>query len=425
VAHNFHQVGIVVKKIFCTVYEPLENRRRHNGKLRLKRKYSGDNLFTGKFDEYQPFQGGSTFSVSLNFCLCLGATTPNFSYRLRDDIFKMDMWTAAEKCLFTDVEFVVQKSYRVAAHRCLVALRSPVLAAICRNQSPLVDVYIDDVRPDIFQQLLYFIYTGQLLQACDHQLLWIAAEKYQVETLKELCRNAEPIQHPNDLLRFLKTIPLEQVDTTKRDVTMEYPLLLEGIILEFNCTWRPASELLPRKWNLRTDDQISFTATVKRFWKESSRVMELRFDSNRLNNQLLPVDVNCFINSSDQSLSLKHDANQSTGFRSSQRFANTFLNLENCSHRPIRLTFYVHVRCCVDHFNYQFFDSLMETQLWAAARDRVLTDVEFIVGEEVIAAHRPIIAARCPILASRIAAADYQVDPSESVDTSNWYIGIH
>ena len=67
----------------------------------------------------------------------------------------------------------------------------------------------------------------------------------------------------------------------------------------------------------------------------------------------------------------------------------------------------------------------METQLWAAARDRVLTDVEFIVGEEVIAAHRPIIAARCPILASRIAAADYQVDPSESVDTSNWYIGIH
>ena len=37
---------------------------------------------------------------------------------------------------------------------------------------------------------------------------------------------------------------------------MEYPLLLEGIILEFNCTWRPASELLPRKWNLRTDDQV-------------------------------------------------------------------------------------------------------------------------------------------------------------------------
>lgn len=126
------------------------------------------------------------------------------------------MWTAVEKRLFTDVEFIVQKSYRVAGHRCLVALRSPVLAAIFRSHSQLVDVYIDDVRPDIFHQLLYFIYTGQLLQACDHQLLWIAAEKYQVDTLKELCRNAEPIQHPDNILRFVKTVPLEQMDSRKR-----------------------------------------------------------------------------------------------------------------------------------------------------------------------------------------------------------------
>ena len=37
---------------------------------------------------------------------------------------------------------------------------------------------------------------------------------------------------------------------------MEYPLLLEGIILEYNCTWRPALEHLPRKWNLRIGDQV-------------------------------------------------------------------------------------------------------------------------------------------------------------------------
>lgn len=66
----------------------------------------------------------------------------------------------------------------------------------------------------------------------------------------------------------------------------------------------------------------------------------------------------------------------------------------------------------------------MEDQLWGATRDRVFTDVEFIIGEEIMAAHRPIIAARCPILAATIDAADQPVDPSEQVDTSNRLITI-
>ena len=160
------------------------------------------------------------------------------------------------------------------------------------------------------------------------------------------------------------------------------------------------------------DDRISFTATVKKFWKESSRVIELRLNGSRLHGQLFPVDVDCFINTSVQSVSLKRDERSSIDFRSSYQFANSFLNLnlENHSQQPVRLTFYVQVGSFTKDFNHQFFDSLMTDQLWAAARDRLFTDVEFLVAGEVIAAHRAIVTARCPVLGARIDAINLEKD---------------
>ena len=152
--------------------------------------------------------------MTLSFRVCLGPTTSHFCYQLRDNLLKDQLWTAAEQRLHTDVEFIVQKTRRMAAHRCVVAVRSPVLAALCGA----IEVYVDDVPADVFQHVLYFLYTGELpdTAACDHQGLWRAADKYQIDTLKELCGNGEFVHLPTDLFSFMKAIPLQQTCTRKR-----------------------------------------------------------------------------------------------------------------------------------------------------------------------------------------------------------------
>ena len=79
-----------------------------------------------------------------------------------------------------------------------------------------------------------------------------------------------------------------------------------------------------------------------------------------------------------------------------QIFKNGFYNLT----QPNDITFHVKLSSSFVDFSYQLVDTTWAQQLWAAAQNKQLTDVEFVVGGKSFAAHRFIISYRSPVFAA-------------------------
>lgn len=92
-----------------------------------------------------------------------------------------------------DVQFQFKNGQSVGAHVLILSAGSPVFAAMF--QSGLVEaqtrkVYIVDIEMEVFRQLLICLYTGRAPKLTDKAmtpLLFQAADKYGVETLKNEC----------------------------------------------------------------------------------------------------------------------------------------------------------------------------------------------------------------------------------------------
>ncbi|CAL4934568.1 unnamed protein product [Urochloa decumbens] len=103
-----------------------------------------------------------------------------------------------------DVVFDVA-GQRFAAHRCVLAARSPVFSAelfgVMKESNTGGVVRIDDMEAQVFKALLYFVYTdlfpemaseegeGELDEDVLSQHLLVAADRYNLERLKLLCEN--------------------------------------------------------------------------------------------------------------------------------------------------------------------------------------------------------------------------------------------
>ena len=92
----------------------------------------------------------------------------------------------------TDITFKV-KNETFKAHTIIVAAGSPVLSAMFKNN--LIEnrtriVEVKDTKPQVFKQLLQYLYTGNASQI-EHggmaHYLFVAADTYGVESLKEEC----------------------------------------------------------------------------------------------------------------------------------------------------------------------------------------------------------------------------------------------
>ncbi|KAJ3672972.1 hypothetical protein LUZ60_006346 [Juncus effusus] len=100
----------------------------------------------------------------------------------------------------TNVTFEVEGE-SFAAHRVVLALRSPVFKAelfgsMAESGSKLKSIMIKDMQPDVFKSLLNFIYTDSLPKINDKkaeiimaQHLLVAADRYAVEGLKLMCED--------------------------------------------------------------------------------------------------------------------------------------------------------------------------------------------------------------------------------------------
>ena len=89
---------------------------------------------------------------------------------------------------FADVTFQV-KEEKIKAHKVILAARSPYFESMFRSgmkESIANEVVIPDVDPDVFAKMLQFLYSGVAPLDTSEGLL-VAADKYAVEDLKEIC----------------------------------------------------------------------------------------------------------------------------------------------------------------------------------------------------------------------------------------------
>jgi speckle-type POZ protein len=99
-----------------------------------------------------------------------------------------------EKMQYSDVVFNVD-GREFTAHKNILTVRCEVLAAMFQDptkENSTNHVKIEDIEPEVFQELLRFIYTGRLNSLTMEQMaakLFIAAEKYVLEELSEECKN--------------------------------------------------------------------------------------------------------------------------------------------------------------------------------------------------------------------------------------------
>ncbi|CAO1432536.1 unnamed protein product [Diamesa tonsa] len=114
-------------------------------------------------------------------------THRNFFSKLLDDFGKLMLDSTHSD--FTI--FVQSKEFKV--HKSVLSARSPVFKIMFLSkmkEAAEKKVEIIDVDPDVFEQLLTFIYSGEIADLDDYAMdLFVAADKYGIKDLRNVCEN--------------------------------------------------------------------------------------------------------------------------------------------------------------------------------------------------------------------------------------------
>jgi speckle-type POZ protein len=82
---------------------------------------------------------------------------------------------------------------KFAAHKTILAMRSPVFAAMFLHPTKEMqsgEVEVEDIDPDVFQEVLHYLYTGLTRSSAMDVMapgLLAAVDKYMLDELKTLC----------------------------------------------------------------------------------------------------------------------------------------------------------------------------------------------------------------------------------------------
>ena len=143
-------------------------------------------------DGFPHFNAKAAFPAGcrIDFRVSFTETDDSFTFTLMDRLRGPQLWQAAKSGQFTDMEFVVG-SKSMMAHKVVLGARSPYFARMFHSDKyPFDKCFICDFDFIIFEQLLYFMYTGCLLGPADNENLLEAAVKYEMETLQKICTRA-------------------------------------------------------------------------------------------------------------------------------------------------------------------------------------------------------------------------------------------
>jgi len=137
------------------------------------------------------------FPSKITFYVKLFSTVPSFTYTFADKWFGYNLWKVAEEKSLTDIELLVGNS-SFSAHRALLSARSPVFAAMLKSgmeEARTGRVLISDVDDETFTHFLRFMYEGEK-GSWDRSMkekLFALADRYEVETLMDLCRPSRSV----------------------------------------------------------------------------------------------------------------------------------------------------------------------------------------------------------------------------------------
>ena len=132
------------------------------------------------------------------FRICIEGSDSGFSYQLSDRLAKDQLWDSTKLTIHSESLLDVKLDagdWRYAAHKAILAARSPVFANEFANkkQASTNDpqkIQINGVEPAAVEQFLHFIYTGESTGTLANEELLKLADDYQLKTLASLCRTA-------------------------------------------------------------------------------------------------------------------------------------------------------------------------------------------------------------------------------------------
>ena len=119
---------------------------------------------------------------------------------------------------FADFVFKVENE-KISAHKVILAARSPIFAAMFQHdmkENKTNETEIKDETPAAFKALLRFIYTGQCKVGLLAEEILVAANKYDIRDLKEICaRKLRKNLTVENAARLLVLSDLHQVNDLK------------------------------------------------------------------------------------------------------------------------------------------------------------------------------------------------------------------
>ena len=189
-SQSFHKLGLQVREVECsTVPNPNTSQfcqlTQMDDNKHLQMFHSTVLVPRENNDVAQP--------ITLHFRVYVTGFIKTYQYQGGDNRLPVELWTSLlDGQSGADVELVIGSRVQ-SAHQAILAARSPVFMKMFYTESFRQSgnrVVIEDLSWDDFHYLLYFIYTGKLKVACNRALKQ-AAEKYQIQTLLDICNAAE------------------------------------------------------------------------------------------------------------------------------------------------------------------------------------------------------------------------------------------
>lgn len=179
-----------------------------NQEMEFKPSLESITILASKYgiQQYMQFQGNNKWKTSLNgnpnAYICCGSRGLTFDFVI-DVIPKSMIFMNKEsktvlnhlqnlwmKKTLSDVTFEC-RGKTIKGHSLILSSGSPVFAAMFKHEFQEKEkkvVEIKDIKSNVFEQLLQYMYTGEIDFKCiDAAELMVAADKYEVDSLKEEC----------------------------------------------------------------------------------------------------------------------------------------------------------------------------------------------------------------------------------------------
>ena len=181
-------------------------------------------------------------------------------HMLTDDLGKL--W---ENSLFTDCCLLVA-GHEFRAHKAILAARSPVFRAMFEHEMEerLTNcVEIHDLDPQVFKEMMGFIYTGKVPHLHSHSMacdLLAAADRYGLEGLMVLCEDA--LSRNLSVENAAHTLILADLHSAQQLKTQAlYFIALHASVVSETSEWKSMVESNPHL----VAEAFHFLASARRF----------------------------------------------------------------------------------------------------------------------------------------------------------------